>query len=94
MLSPILPLHSHSPQMHDRLPPGIALVQADNLETWLMDIRVLDDNPIYRGQTYRLKFVFSGRMGESMNEGYEGDDGPSGAPSTGVSCAPPLKPRS
>ncbi|KAJ9648496.1 hypothetical protein H2199_001351 [Coniosporium tulheliwenetii] len=41
-------------------PPGITLVQADNLETWLMDIRVLDDNPIYRNQTYRLKFVFSG----------------------------------
>ncbi|EON62100.1 ubiquitin-conjugating enzyme E2 W [Coniosporium apollinis CBS 100218] len=46
--------------MHAHLPPGITLVQADNLDTWLMDIRVLDDNPIYRNQTYRLKFVFSG----------------------------------
>jgi ubiquitin-protein ligase len=24
-----------------------------------MDIQVLDDNPIYKGQTYRLKFMFS-----------------------------------
>lgn len=24
-----------------------------------MDIRVLDDNPLYAGQTYRLKFRFS-----------------------------------
>ena len=24
-----------------------------------MDIRVLDDNPIYRGETYRLKFKFT-----------------------------------
>jgi len=35
------------------------MVAADNFESWLMDIQVLDDNPIYKGQTYRLKFVFS-----------------------------------
>jgi len=29
------------------------------LQEWLMDIQVLDDNPIYKGQTYRLKFMFS-----------------------------------
>lgn len=24
-----------------------------------MDIQVLDDNPLYKGETYRLKFKFS-----------------------------------
>jgi hypothetical protein len=48
-----------SPQMQTQLPPGIVLVQADNFENWLMDIRVLDTNPIYEGETYRLKFTFS-----------------------------------
>lgn len=46
-------------QMHDHLPPGILLISADDFETWFMDIKVLDDNPLYRGQTYRLKFAFS-----------------------------------
>ncbi|KAI1820226.1 ubiquitin-conjugating enzyme [Xylaria intraflava] len=41
------------------LPPGITLVAADNLEEWFLDIQVLDHNPIYAGQTYRLKFKFS-----------------------------------
>ncbi|KAI1815377.1 ubiquitin-conjugating enzyme [Poronia punctata] len=41
------------------LPPGIALVSADNLEEWLLDIKVLDQNPLYAGETYRLKFKFS-----------------------------------
>ncbi|KAH9994158.1 hypothetical protein F4779DRAFT_623363 [Xylariaceae sp. FL0662B] len=41
------------------LPPGITLVSAENLEEWFLDIRVLDQNPIYAGQTYRLKFKFS-----------------------------------
>lgn len=45
--------------MHDGLPPGITLISAENLESWLMDIQILDDNPIYKGQTYRLKFCFS-----------------------------------
>jgi ubiquitin-conjugating enzyme E2 W len=45
--------------MHDKMPPGITLVQAENLEVWLLDIQVLDDNPIYKGETYRLKFNFS-----------------------------------
>lgn len=26
-----------------------------------MDIKVLDDNPLYRDQTYRLKFTFSSK---------------------------------
>lgn len=45
--------------MHEKLPPGITLVQADDFQTWLMDIKVMDSNPIYEGETYRLKFSFS-----------------------------------
>ncbi|KAK4195685.1 putative ubiquitin-conjugating enzyme [Triangularia verruculosa] len=41
------------------LPPGIELVSADNFEEWFLDIRVLDDNPLYLNQIYRLKFRFS-----------------------------------
>ncbi|KAI9687668.1 MAG: hypothetical protein M1820_010411 [Bogoriella megaspora] len=41
------------------LPPGITLIQAENFEQWLMDIKVVDDNPLYRGEVYRLKFKFS-----------------------------------
>ncbi|KAK0731648.1 ubiquitin-conjugating enzyme/RWD-like protein [Lasiosphaeria hispida] len=40
------------------LPAGIVLVQGDNFEEWLLDIQVLDSNPLYMGQTYRLKFKF------------------------------------
>lgn len=42
-----------------QLPPGITLVSADNFEEWQMDIKVMDDNPLYRNQTYTLKFMFS-----------------------------------
>ncbi|OAL07460.1 UBC-like protein [Phaeosphaeriaceae sp. SRC1lsM3a] len=45
--------------MHDKLPPGITLIKADDFKTWLMDIRVIDTNPIYDGEIYRLKFAFS-----------------------------------
>lgn len=45
-------------KLHDNLPPGIDLIAADNLEEWFLDIRVLDDNPIYLNQIYRLKFKF------------------------------------
>ncbi|EOD50526.1 putative ubiquitin-conjugating enzyme protein [Neofusicoccum parvum UCRNP2] len=46
-------------KIHDGLPPGITLIDAENFDTWLMDIRVMDENnPLYRGQTYRLKFKF------------------------------------
>ncbi|KAL2263241.1 hypothetical protein VTK26DRAFT_7660 [Humicola hyalothermophila] len=41
-----------------KLPPGIELVEAENFEEWLVDIQVLDNNPLYQGQTYRLKFRF------------------------------------
>ncbi|KNG46607.1 UBC-like protein [Stemphylium lycopersici] len=46
-------------KMHEKLPPGITLIQADDFQTWLMDIQVMDSNPIYQGETYRLKFSFS-----------------------------------
>lgn len=46
-------------KINGSLPPGIALVQADDFEQWLLDIRVLDDNPLYKNQTFRLKFRFS-----------------------------------
>jgi ubiquitin-conjugating enzyme E2 W len=45
--------------MHDKLPPGITLISAENFETWLVDIQVIDSNPLYHGETYRLKFCFS-----------------------------------
>ncbi|KAI1168714.1 ubiquitin-conjugating enzyme/RWD-like protein [Nemania serpens] len=47
------------PWITNNLPPGIALVSADNLEEWFLDIQVLDQNPLYVGHIYRLKFKFS-----------------------------------
>ncbi|TPX08935.1 uncharacterized protein E0L32_009639 [Thyridium curvatum] len=46
-------------KIHHGLPPGIELVSSDNLEEWHLDIRVLDQNPLYLNQIYRLKFKFS-----------------------------------
>jgi ubiquitin-conjugating enzyme E2 W len=43
-----------------KLPPGIELVKADDFREWLLDIRVLDDNPIYNGKVFRLSFIFGG----------------------------------
>jgi hypothetical protein len=40
------------------LPPGIELADGDNLKEWTFDIRVLDANPLYQNQIYRLKFIF------------------------------------
>ncbi len=34
-------------------------MSADNFEEWFLDIRVLDQNPLYLNETYRLKFKFS-----------------------------------
>jgi ubiquitin-conjugating enzyme E2 W len=34
-------------------------VSAESLEEWLLDIRVLDQNPLYLNEIYRLKFRFS-----------------------------------
>jgi ubiquitin-conjugating enzyme E2 W len=47
--------------MKDHVPPGIEIVKSDNLEEWQMDIKVLDENPLYLNQTYRLKFTFSNK---------------------------------
>jgi ubiquitin-protein ligase len=47
--------------MKEHLPPGISIVKDDNLEEWQMDINVLDDNPLYKDQTYRLKFTFGSK---------------------------------
>ncbi|AEO70301.1 fd44733f-0fde-407a-80b1-e6286473cb8a [Thermothielavioides terrestris] len=46
-------------KIRSSLPPGIELVSADNFEEWLLDIRVLDNNPLYQNETYRLKFRFA-----------------------------------
>lgn len=46
----------------DGLPPGIDLIttgaEKGDLSDWLLDIRVLDQNPLYKDETYRLKFRF------------------------------------
>ena len=39
--------------------PGITLVRAEDFKEWQLDIRVLDDNPIYKGKAYRLNFRFT-----------------------------------
>ncbi|KOS18725.1 putative ubiquitin-conjugating enzyme [Escovopsis weberi] len=41
------------------LPPGITLVDGNNLNEWLFDIQVLDSNPLYEGRTFRLKIHFT-----------------------------------
>ncbi|KAL4784426.1 UBC-like protein [Aspergillus varians] len=48
-------------KIKEHLPPGISIVKAENLEEWQMDIKVLDDNPLYRNETYRLKFTFGSK---------------------------------
>lgn len=42
------------------MPPGIELLdREDNVAgDWFLDIQVLDSNPLYQGQVYRLKFHF------------------------------------
>ncbi len=46
-------------QIQQSLPPGIDFVTAPDFKEWQMDIRVLDSNPLYQDQTYRLRFRFS-----------------------------------
>ncbi|KAI9166933.1 putative ubiquitin-conjugating enzyme [Paramyrothecium foliicola] len=46
---------------NDGLPPGIELVSAgegSDISEWYLDIRVLDQNPLYKDEVYRLKFKF------------------------------------
>jgi ubiquitin-conjugating enzyme E2 W len=45
--------------LRTNLPPGIDLIKADDFQEWLMDIKVMDENPLYQGEVYRLKFMFS-----------------------------------
>lgn len=47
--------------MQGHIPPGISIVKSDNMEEWQMDVKVLDDNPIYKDETYRLKFTFNNK---------------------------------
>ena len=45
-------------QAKQQLPPGIELVKADDFQEWQMDIRVMDANPLYLNQIFRLCFRF------------------------------------
>jgi hypothetical protein len=45
-------------QAEQQLPPGIELVKADDFQEWQMDIRVMDANPLYLNQVFRLCFRF------------------------------------
>ena len=54
-------------QAKQKLPPGIDLVKADDFREWLVDIRVLDTNPLYMNQIYRLSFLFSDSYPIGMN---------------------------
>ncbi|KAK6330220.1 hypothetical protein TWF730_004717 [Orbilia blumenaviensis] len=46
--------------IHKSLPPGIAIASTPDFTNWKMDIQVLDSNPLYADQIYRLNFKFSG----------------------------------
>lgn len=37
-------------QAKQKLPPGISIAKADDFREWQMDIQVLDDNPLYKGE--------------------------------------------
>lgn len=54
-------------QMKEHMPPGISIVKSENLEEWQMDIQVLDDNPLYQNEIYRLKFTFSSKYPIGMS---------------------------
>lgn len=45
-------------KIKESLPAGITLVSADDLETWYLDVQVLDANPLYLDKTFRLLFRF------------------------------------
>jgi len=48
-------------KMQSHLPPGISIVKSENFEEWQMDIKVLDANPLYQNEIYRLKFTFGSK---------------------------------
>ncbi|KAK9459151.1 ubiquitin-conjugating enzyme/RWD-like protein [Lipomyces oligophaga] len=37
---------------------GIKIVQSDDFKKWLIDLQVIEDNPIYNGKVFRLQFEF------------------------------------
>ncbi|ORX38606.1 ubiquitin-conjugating enzyme/RWD-like protein [Kockovaella imperatae] len=39
-------------------PPGIQLLKADDMETWIFLISVLGDETVYKGETFALKLKF------------------------------------
>jgi ubiquitin-protein ligase len=45
-------------QAKQQLPPGIEIAKADDFQEWQMDIRVMDANPLYLNQIFRLRFRF------------------------------------
>ncbi|KAJ6262723.1 Ubiquitin-conjugating enzyme [Drechslerella dactyloides] len=45
--------------IHKPLPPGISIASTPDFTNWKMDIQVLDNNPLYADQIYRLNFKFS-----------------------------------
>ena len=38
---------------------GISIVRAEDFKEWQLDIKVLDNNPIYNGKEFRLSFKFT-----------------------------------
>ncbi|MCJ1239270.1 hypothetical protein MMC14_007264 [Varicellaria rhodocarpa] len=46
-------------KINESLPPGITLVSAPDFLEWLMDMQILDPNPLYLNKTYRLCFRFT-----------------------------------
>jgi ubiquitin-conjugating enzyme E2 W len=46
-------------KIHNGLPPGITLVSADDFDEWFLDIKVLDQNPLYQDKEFRLRFKFA-----------------------------------
>jgi ubiquitin-conjugating enzyme E2 W len=56
-------------QAKQKLPPGISIAKADDFREWQMDIRVLDENPIYKGEIYRLSFIFGDQYPIGMAPG-------------------------
>lgn len=56
-----------SSKIKESLPAGIVLVSAEDLETWYLDIQVLDANPLYLDKTFRLSFKFGDQYPIGMN---------------------------
>ncbi|KAK9478845.1 ubiquitin-conjugating enzyme/RWD-like protein [Lipomyces japonicus] len=44
--------------LQSNAPVGISIFQAEDFSLWLIDIRVMDDNPLYANKIFRLQFRF------------------------------------